>query len=177
MSIYLLDTTLATGAGQEEPVLKSPEDKRPTDWSADGRFILYQVRSPKTGDDLWVLPLEGDRKPVPFVQMEFRETQGAFSPDGRWIAYTSDESGVSQVYVQSWPPSGAKWQVSTTGGGNPRWRRDGRQLYYINPGRTLTAVDVNASASFQAGIPQLLFSIAHNLTYFVGNHYALSVRE
>ena len=92
-------------------------------------------QSLETGYDLWVLPLEGERKPVPYLQTQFNEQMGQFSPDGRWVAYTSSESGRGEIYIQPYPADGGKWQVSTDGGRQSRWRADGKELYY------LTAVD------------------------------------
>jgi protease II len=104
-----------------------------------------------------VLPLFGDRKPIPFLQTEFNEGQGQFSPDGRWMAYASDESGRREVYVQTFPASGGKWQISADGGAYPRWRRDGKELFYIAAGQKLMAVVVQTDPTFQAGRPQALF--------------------
>src|SRR5262245_10623316 len=95
----------AGGAGNEEVLLKTSEDKVPNDWSSDGQFIVYQNSSPKTKWDLWVLPMSGERKQFPFLQTEFNEQQAQFSPDGKWIAYTSDESGAPEVYIQTFPAS------------------------------------------------------------------------
>jgi serine/threonine protein kinase/Tol biopolymer transport system component len=150
----------ASGAGNDEALLKSDDVKLPNDWSADGSFILYQEQNPKTNYDLWVLPLSGEQKPFPFLQTEFYEAQGRFSPDGKWIAYTSNESGTWQVYVRSFPASGGKWQVSTAGGAQPQWRRDGRELFYISPDRKLMAVEAKGDGStFEAGVPKALFEV------------------
>jgi serine/threonine protein kinase len=150
----------ASGTGKEEELLKSDSAKFPMDWSADGRFLLYQLTDPKTQSDLWVLPAFGDRKPFPFLQSEFNERVGRFSPDGRWIAYCSDESGAWEVYVQSFPVSGGKWQVSTNGGYNPAWRRDGKELFYISADKKMMAVDVKGEgAVFQRGVPKALFNL------------------
>ncbi len=162
----------ASGAGNEEALLKSDNLKLPIDWSADGRFILYQNQDPMTKWDLWVLPLSGDQKPFPFLQTEFVEAQARFSPDGKWIAYTSNESGTWQVYVRSFPAAGGKWQVSTAGGAQPRWRRDGRELYYISPDRKLMAVEVKGDGStFEPGVPKELFELRVSFpgtgTYYV----------
>ena len=102
-----------------------------TDWSPDGHVLLYRRLDPKTGTDIWALPLEGDRRAFPVVQTSFEERDAQFSPDGKWIAYQSNESGRFEVYVQPFPGPGGKTQVSTGGGAQPRWQRDGRELFYI----------------------------------------------
>jgi hypothetical protein len=149
----------ANNEGTEEALLKSSMAPRPTDWSRDGRFLLYTVFDPKTGNDLWLLPLDGDRKPRPYLQTPFSESQGQFSPDGRWVAYTSNESGRPQVYVQPFPAAGGKWQISTAGGVQPRWRGDGKELFYIGLDRKLMAVEVKTGAKSEAGIPKPLFKL------------------
>src|SRR6266516_3530025 len=151
---------LSSGAGNDEVLLKSADPSSPQDWSADGRFILYNMLSPRTGVDIWLLPLFGDQKPTPFIQTEFSEIQARFSPDGRWVAYASNESGSFQVYVQSFPSSGGKWQVSTGGGAHPQWRREGKELFYLAPDRKLMAVEVNgAGPTFVPGVPVPLFEV------------------
>jgi Tol biopolymer transport system component len=149
----------AGGVGQEEALLTSDHAKLADDWSRDGRLVLYRDQNPKTGWDVWALPLEGDRKPRPLVQTPFTEFQGRFSPDGRWFAYTSDETGRPEVYVQSFPPSGGKWQISTSGGVQPRWGRDGRELYFHSASNEATAVDITTTREgiFTAGVPRKLF--------------------
>jgi Tol biopolymer transport system component len=119
---------------------------------------LYTVAAEKTRLDLWVLPMEGDSKPFPFLTTEFSESQGAFSPDGRWVAYVSGESGRNEVYVRAFSPPGrpaaeGKWMVSRDGGTTPRWLADGKELTYFFGGRVM-AVDVTAIPSFQAGAPR-----------------------
>ena len=99
----------------------------------------------------------GDRKPVPFLKTQFSESLANLSPDGRWIAYVSDESGKFEVYVQSFPTPSGKWQVSTEGGNSPRWRRDGKELFYVAPDRKLMAVPVKLGTIFEAGAPGALF--------------------
>jgi len=149
----------SSGAGTEEELLADDLDKHPVDWSPDGRFILFAVAGPKTGADLWVLPLFGDRKPLPFLQTPFNESPGQFSPDGRWIAYSSNESGRYEVYVTPFPGPGGKWQVSTAGGDWPRWGRDGKEIFYLAPGfDRLMAAAVNGGASaFEVGDVRPLF--------------------
>jgi Tol biopolymer transport system component len=130
-----------------------------TDWSPDGRFIIYAERNPDTNWDLWVLPLGGERKPFPFLRTRFREMLATFSPDGRWVAFVSEESGRPEVYVQPFQRSGEKHRVSTAGGSLPRWRRDGKELFYVSHDNQLMAVPVQLGASFESGTPKALFSI------------------
>ncbi len=149
---------LSSGSTGEELLLKTDRSNVPTDWSADGRVVLYRSTAPKTGSDLWALPLEGDRKPFPVVQTEFQESHGQFSPDGRWIAYSSDSSSLHQVYVQAFPKPSGTFQVSTKGGIRPRWRRDGKELFYMTLDLKLMAVEVKATATtFEPGRPRELF--------------------
>lgn len=149
----------ANGAGTEDPLLRSDNSKNPTDWSADGKFILYQEQNPRTGSDLWVLPLSEEQKPFPFLQTNSTEVQARFSPNGKWIAYTSNESGTYQIYVRSFP-SGGQWQISDNGGGDPKWRRDGKELFYISSDRKLMAVEVKGEgATFESSVPKTLFEM------------------
>jgi Tol biopolymer transport system component len=138
----------------------------PQDWSPDGRHLLYLTYDAKTGSDLWVLPLEGDRKPFPFQVTPFIEAQARFSPDGRFVAYLSSESGRAEVYVRPFVISGAtdagaqggKWMVSNGGGVQPRWRSDGREILYLAPSGKLMSVGVTATgSSLQAAAPVPLF--------------------
>jgi Protein kinase domain/WD40-like Beta Propeller Repeat len=115
------------GAAPEEVLLKTAEDKMPTDVSPDGRHVLYYSFDPKTQNDIWALSLK-DRKPFPVVQTEFEERSAKFSPDGRWIAYQSNESGQFEIYVQAFPGPGAKTRISTAGGAQVRWRQDGKEI-------------------------------------------------
>jgi Tol biopolymer transport system component len=148
----------SSGPGKDELLLKSGDNKYPSDWSRDGRFIIYSSLSPKLDWDLWVLPLFGDAKPVPFVKTRFNELHGQFSPDGQWIAYESDESGRSdEVYVLHFPGPSRKWQISTGGGNTPRWRADGKELFYLAPDGKLMAVAVKGQADFETGMPRVLF--------------------
>ena len=149
----------ASGAAKEELLLRVGHSLRLYDWSRDGKTIVYVPDiGAKTKADLWLLPTGGDHKPSPYLQTQFGEYDAEFSPDGRWMAYTSDESGAEQVYVQPVPPTGAKWQISTAGGSRARWRGDGKELFYMAADRKLMAVPVKASATLEAGIPQPLFA-------------------
>jgi serine/threonine protein kinase/Tol biopolymer transport system component len=122
----------AGGAGEPELFFASDEDKFVSDWTSDGRFLTFTELNPKgkTQADLWTLPLAGDRKPSVFLQTQFNEANATFSPDGRWAAYQSDESGKNEVYVTTFPTPSGKWQVSQSGGVEPRWRHDGAGLFF-----------------------------------------------
>ncbi len=147
-----------TGSGNEGPLLETDHDKFPTDWSPDGRYILYQDLAPTSRSDVWALPLFGDRKPMPLLQSPFEEGGAALSPDGRWMAYVSDESGSNDVYVTAFPVPGRKWQVSTGGGSLPRWSRNGNEIVYMGTGTRLMAAEVSSrSDTFQVGKTQALF--------------------
>jgi Tol biopolymer transport system component len=153
----------AVSGGDEELLLHAGINSYPTDWSPDGEFLVYQQQETKTGNDLWLLPLGGDRKPVPYLRGAFNETNAQFSPtlDGpRWMTYESDESGRAQIYIQAVPATGAKYQISTTGGTSPRWRPDGKELYYISADRKLMTVPVMLGTSLQIGTPQEQFTAA-----------------
>ena len=154
----------SSGAGNEELVLESDRNKNAGDWSLDGRLLLYGVDDPKTTWDLWVLPLSADGKPRPFLQAEFSQEYGRFSPDGRWVAYRSNESGRFEVYVTPFPGPGGKWQISTAGGSFPRWRRDGKEIFYVTPDTKLMAAAVSSRGSaFEVGALQLLFETSVRL--------------
>jgi hypothetical protein len=152
------------GTGDEVHLIESRDSLRTQDWTPDGRLLLYLMNSndlsSKARLDLWVLPMTGDSKPVPFLSTPFQEGRGQFSPDGKWVAYTSDESAANEVYVQSFPAGGAKWKVSSKGGDWVRWRRDGREMFYIAGDRKLMSVAVQAiSGSLEFGTPRALFTI------------------
>jgi eukaryotic-like serine/threonine-protein kinase len=156
----------ASSASDEGLLLKSSENKTPTDWSRDGRFLLYTVEDPKTAREaLWVLPLGGDKKPFPFLHTEFDNDYGRFSPNGRWVAYQSDESGRNEIYVRTFTPdsptaasdAGGKWLISTEGGSEPRWGEDGKELYYLAADGKLMSVDIATNPVIQAGVPKALF--------------------
>ncbi len=149
------------GAGENQLLLKSDLLSVPKSWSPDGRYLIYAQVNPATGSaDLFALPVAGDRRPLVLADTPANEDQGQFSPDGRWVAYTSNESGLSEIYVIPFPPTpnGGRWMVSRGGGVQPRWRRDGRELFYISPEGTMMAVPVSATPVFEAGTPQALFN-------------------
>ena len=153
---------LANGSGQEDPLYRSALAKLPSDWSRDGRFIICSTVDPKTKFDLWVLST-GDHKWDVLWQTPANETRAVLSPNARWFAYESDESGKKEIYVQSFPTSGAKWQISANGGSEPRWRGDGKELFYLGGDRKVTAVDVSTeSPTFAHGTPKALFETRIN---------------
>jgi len=148
----------ASGASEEHSLGIKVEN--PQSWSPDGRFLLFAQRDATTGADLWALPMTGERKPFPVVQTRFDERGGQFSPDGRWLAYESNESGQFEIYVRPFPGSGGKWQVSSASGTQVRWRHDGKEIFYLAPDGRLMAVAISVAADTQTltvGVPVPLF--------------------
>jgi eukaryotic-like serine/threonine-protein kinase len=139
--------TRPLGMGAETPLIKDGLSKDPRGWSPDGRYFLYRVTGPETGNDLWIKPLDGDQKPRPFLATPFDENWAVFSPDGRWVAYASDESGRSEVYVTTFPSAAGKWQISSDGGRFPRWRADGKEIVYLSGEGNITSVKVDATGA------------------------------
>ncbi|MEX2089648.1 MAG: protein kinase, partial [Bacteroidota bacterium] len=138
---------VSSGASSEQLLLETGYDKIPSDWSPDGKFILFHsVGDPKTKSDIWVLPMSGDRKPMPFLQTEYLELNARFSRDMRWIAYQSDESGRNEIYVRPFPGADAKWQVSTHGGTAPRWHGNGKEVFFLTAGKIMS-VEVDGTGS------------------------------
>jgi Tol biopolymer transport system component len=148
------------GGGEEMPLLETPTPfKYASRWSADGRTLVAETLEEKTGWDLWSIPVD-DPKPVSYLRTPFNERWGAISPDGRWLAYTSDESGKFEIYVQSYPTPTEKHQVSTTGGFYSLWRRDGRELaFFSTDGSSCMVVDVRTEPGFSAGTPRVLLKL------------------
>jgi Tol biopolymer transport system component len=150
----------ANGAHPEELLYEDTATKYPTSWSSDGKYVLFDRSDPqgKTKADLWVLPMTGERKPFPFLDTEFNEHLGVFSPDGKWIAYVSNESGREEIYAVAFPKPGGRFQVSANGGSNPKWRADGKELFYLDSGNKLVAVPIATRGdSLEIGAPQSLF--------------------
>jgi eukaryotic-like serine/threonine-protein kinase len=149
----------ASFAGVDTLLLKSDHPIFPTDWSRNGQYIFYQQLDPKTKSDVWVLPMTGSGKdkPLSVVRTIANETSGTLSPDGRWLAYASDESGQFEIYVQSFPDGVGKQKVSNGGGSGPRWRQKGQELFYYSADGNLMAAQVKCGVVFEAGTPAPLF--------------------
>jgi len=153
----------ANGAGSEDMLVKPTTAGTLSDWTADGRFLIYGGGAPF---NTWVLPLNGDRRPFPFARTQFTEISAHLSPDGRFIGYASNESGRNEVYVKPFSPqpdagsSAAKWLISRNGSaGMVHWRKDGKELYYLGLDGNVMAVDVSTTPAFHAGVPKVLFAV------------------
>jgi hypothetical protein len=169
MNLYVKPSN---GARNEEQLTRSSDPAVPTSWSRDGRFLFYMVTNPKTKYDIWVLPMKEDGgssgmpDAVPLLRMPFNEGYASLSPDSRWLAYLSDESGRDEVYVQPFEATGrsggpalgeGQWQISSGGVARrtPRWREDGKELYFV-AANAIMSVEVSASGAFRAGTPQII---------------------
>jgi len=146
------------GAEGDVLVLKASATSAPNDWSPDGRFLLYIIVDPKTSSDIWLVPMVGEPKPEKFLNSPFTERNVQFSPNGQFVAYQSDESGRFEIYVRPFPKPGSQSTASVEGGVAPRWRADGKELYYVAPDGTLMAVPIAVNGtSIEAGMPAKLF--------------------
>ena len=166
---------MASGVGAEDSLVHTPGgDEGPTDWSRDGQTLLTARRDPRQRWDVWTVPAAAGGKPAVWLQTPFLEIRARLSPDGRWIAYESNESGHSEVYVR--PASGAegKWQISAAGGARPQWRADGKEIFYETPERSLVAVPVTAGAGFEVGTPQTLFEARLSLQGAGGSRWGVT---
>jgi Tol biopolymer transport system component len=154
----------SSGVGEEQVL---DRERMAADWSRDGRYLIESALDPKTKFDVWVLPLSGDKKAFPFLNSASNEIEAKLSPDGKWLAYASDETGRYEIYVQTFALGGShepperrgKWQVSANGGTLPVWSRDGNELFFVGPDRKMMAVTVNSASAdkFDAGAPRALF--------------------
>jgi dipeptidyl aminopeptidase/acylaminoacyl peptidase len=171
LDLYVQDTR----GGEAALLLHTGAALRALSWSPDGRFVLYAALEPEGRFDVWMVAFDGDRTPVPLLRTEFSEHQASVSPDGRWLAYTSNESGRNEVYVRRFPSLAGKWQISSDGGGDARWRPDGRELFFIAENRTLNAVAVEGGEAFRPGAVTPLFDSGHQPRWAVArNHYDVS---
>jgi eukaryotic-like serine/threonine-protein kinase len=168
----------ASGAGEAHQVAKGRDEMICTDWSRDGRYVFYNVAGAGAKSQIWVLPMTGDRTPAPFLAGGFNFVQGRLSPDGRWLAYVSDESGRQEIYVQTYPAHAGKWQISSTGGVDPRWSRDGRELFYLSADQHLMSVSIRTAPSFEAAVPKSMF-LARVLLPGIGirSYYAVGAHD
>jgi hypothetical protein len=176
----------ASGTGTDELLLATPQIKAASSWSPDGRTLLYLSADPNTGFDIWALPMDGDRKPFPVIQTKSNERLGQFSPDGKWIAYESDESGRYEVYVRPWSGSsgrgGGKVPISPTGGAQVRWRHDGKALFYIALDDRLMTVPIKFGSNGQdiePGTPVPLFAthVGGAVQVFPRHQYVVSLDD
>ena len=163
----------ADGSGAAERLTTSGNFQVPGSWSPDGHVLAFSEVDPTTGWHIWMLRLEGDRKPRPFLQTASNEYGPMFSPDGRWLAYQSDESGRQEIYVRSFPGPGGKWQISTEGGAEPVWAPNGRELFYRNGDKMMTAA-VEIKPVFAASTPKLLFEGHYEAGNFFERDYDVS---
>ncbi len=155
-----IDAKASDGASAGELLAKLDRPVTSLDASRDGKYLAYATNTPTSTNDIWVLPLGGDRTPRPYLQTQFNESHARISPDSRWLAYDSDESGRSEVYVQTFPHPGGKWQISNNGGAQPVWRQDGRELFYMELDGTLKSVTIDTHGStIDAGLPETVFKI------------------
>jgi serine/threonine-protein kinase len=164
---------LADGSGGLERLAASEYTQFPQSWSPNEQLLAFNELNPTTGWDIWVLRM-ADRKAQPFLRTPFNEESPRFSPDGRWLAYISDESGRFEVYVQPYPGSGGKWQISTEGGAEPVWNPNGRELFYRTENKMMV-VDISTQSSFSAGKPRVLFSEPYLPTPIIPANYDVSL--
>jgi Tol biopolymer transport system component len=163
---------LADGGGGLERLTTSEYNHIPMSWSQDGQLLAFFETNPTTQRDIWVLRMS-DRETQPFLRTPFNEAAARFSPDGHLLAYVSDESGRFEIYVQPYPGPGGKWQISTEGGKEPVWNRNGRELFYRSEDKMM-AVDIAAQPGFAAGTPRMLFEGQYQPTRGTTPNYDVS---
>jgi len=151
-----LVTQTVGGMRKVEIIAEGKDAGPPESWSTGGNLLVYTLHGQTSGDDLWVRVVDGSSTPEPFLVTEYNENRAAISSDGKWIAYMSDETGSPEVFVRSYPDSGAAWQVSINGGRDPLWSRDGKELFFVS-GKKMMAVVVEPGDMFAAGRPVELF--------------------
>jgi eukaryotic-like serine/threonine-protein kinase len=161
-SLFSMVRKEATGTGDVDRLTESTNNQYPSDWSCDGRWVLYYENAPSTGWDLWVLPMTPDGKPKPYLRTQFNESNGRFAPESnpRWVAYQSDESGRYEVYIDGFPEPRHKVRISTGGGQYPEWSPAGRELFYVSPDLKLMAVGLKIGGdSVETSAPRELFAL------------------
>jgi Tol biopolymer transport system component len=170
LTIYVRNMS---GAAPDEVLVNDNERKILSDWSSQGDYLVYATLNPSTKMDLVLLPMSGDKKPVALLHTPYNESDGRIAPNGRWIAYVSDESGTDEVYVQRFPALGEKRIVSIGGGVEPMWRKDGKELFYLSPDYSIVSVPFDATDPPNIGEPKPLFRVPVN-TSSTRNHYVVS---
>ena len=163
--------------GASEEMLATAQAKQVTDWSSDGRFLLFRSLDPESDWDIWALPSDKDRKPFPVVRTNFDERDGQFSPDGKWMAYQSNDSGRFEIYVQPFPGPGERQPISSNGGTHALWRRDGKELFYISLDGRLVSVPLrfpSGSKTVESGAPIPLFFARVGAVQDLSKPYAVS---
>lgn len=164
-----------TGSGQEELLHLLPDEPSLTHWSRDGSRMIYTVAGGPQRFDIWLLETSGEKKTRPFLNGPFNERDGQLSPNGEFLAYSSDESGQYQIYVQRFPDRSEKWQISTRGGTDPQWRSDGKELFFLGGDQTMMSAKINSSETqFSAELPQLLFPLVVHVPSGPRNHYVVT---
>jgi Tol biopolymer transport system component len=171
---YAVYEKASSGVGDQRLVSASTVNLGPAGCSRDGRLLACLAFSPVSLWDVWVVPLADTSKAAPFLHMPFSEMETSISPDGRWVAYQTSESGQPEIYVQAYPGPEGKWQISTHGGRDPQWRADGREIYYLSPDGALMSVAITATPTFQVGMPQRLFAASPSPGDPGGRSYAVS---
>jgi dipeptidyl aminopeptidase/acylaminoacyl peptidase len=151
----------STDASQRMQVLGGDEGKWPVSWSPDGRYVLYVTNNDRTSNDIWVLLRDGTGSPYPYLHTAASENWASFSPDGRWVAFSATDSGQPEVFIAPFPAATRRWRVSADGGSQARWRRDGKEIYYVAPNKTLMAAQIDMSAGIAVKGYEPLFELQH----------------
>jgi dipeptidyl aminopeptidase/acylaminoacyl peptidase len=151
----------SSDASRRMQVLGGDEGKWPVSWSPDGRYVLYVTNNERTSNDIWVLLRDGTGSPYPYLHTAASENWASFSPDGRWVAFSVADSGQPEVFIAPFPAATRRWRVSADGGSQARWRRDGKEIYYVAPNKMLMAAEIDMSAGIVVKGYQPLFELQH----------------
>jgi len=170
-----VDVASVSGKSNVERLVDLPRPVRLTDWSRDGRLILYSTTSMDTGSDIWALPLTEKGQPFAVISAPFNQSEGRLSPDGRWLAFTSNESGRDEIYVRSFPADEGRWLVSTGGGTQPWWRGDGSELHFVSSDGSLMATGVEGGDSLRLGAPRPLIELDAASQYLESGRRILAI--
>lgn len=162
----------ATGGSHQTSVLESNEGKWPVSWSPDGRFVLYVTNNERTSNDIWVLLRDGSGSPYPYLHTAASENWASFSPDGKWVVFSATESGQPEVFVAPFPVPSKRWRISADGGSQARWRRDGKEIFYLAPNRMLMSAQIDIS---KAGVEVKGYEPLFELQHPYGSYHAFDV--